>query len=216
MTKKNQSAAGKSGAQGNTTRRESAERRRLASEAARLIGQGDEKSYQSAKLKAAQRLGVVDKRVLPTNEDIEAALLDYQALFGGTARHDILRSLRETALSAMNLFEDFSPRLVGAVLAGTADRHSDVHLHLFAETPEEVNWLLIDHKIPFKVSDKRYFLSPKQSAIFPIFSFVAGDTQINATVFPTNGIRQTVRVAADGQPIERASTAHLEDLLKSM
>lgn len=200
----------------NSSKRELAERRRIASEAARLIGQGDEKSYQSAKMKAAQRLGVVDHRVLPSNEDIEAALLDYQALFGGAEQQQVLHKLRKTALSAMNLFEDYSPRIVGAVLAGTADRYSDVHLHVFAETPEEIDWLLIENKIPFNVSDKRYFISPKQSAIYPVFSFVAGDTEIHVTAFPSNGIRQTVRVSADGTPIERGSKAQLEALLSAM
>lgn len=216
MKKKPSSDSRKAATHGANAAREMAERRRIASEAARLIGQGDEKTYQTAKLKAAQRLGVVDHRVLPSNEDIEAALLDYQALFGGADQHSVLRELRETALSAMQLFADFYPRLVGAILAGTADRYSDVHLHLFAETPEEVNWLLLDKKIPFKIADKRYYISPKQSAIFPVFSFVAGETQINATVFPTNGIRQTVRVTADGQPIERASATQLEELLRLM
>jgi len=48
----------------------------------------------------------------------------------------------------MRLLADFQPRLVGPVLTGTATPHTDISLHLFAETPETVTLRLADRGIP--------------------------------------------------------------------
>src|SRR5690606_6689468 len=56
-------------------------RHRLAHEAARLMAEGGMRDYHQAKLKAAQRLGILDDASLPRNREIEAALREYQRLF---------------------------------------------------------------------------------------------------------------------------------------
>ena len=59
-------------------------------------------------------------------------------LFLGNHHLELLYALRRTALITMQMLEHFSPRLVGPVLAGTADVNSAVNLHLFSDEPELV------------------------------------------------------------------------------
>ena len=111
----------------------------LAQEAARVIGEEGVRDYQLAKRKAASRLGVRDLHGnLPTNGEIEAALVERQRIFGGAAHDGNLRRLRGAALDAMRWFAPFEPRLVGPVLVGTATPHTDVQLHVFCDSTERI------------------------------------------------------------------------------
>ncbi len=42
---------------------------------------------------------------------------------------------------------DFTPRLVGPVLSGSADHTQGVRLHLFTDNPEDVVFALLDRSI---------------------------------------------------------------------
>ena len=122
-------------------------RHRLAHEAARLIAEGGLRDYQQAKLKAAQRLGILDDASLPRNREIEDALREYQRLFQPDTI-DALRSRREAALRAMEFFQPFDPRLVGPVLEGTADARSPVALQVYSDDADAVARFLEQHGIP--------------------------------------------------------------------
>src|SRR4051812_37493195 len=101
----------------------------VAQEAARLMAEHGINDYLVAKRKAAERYGVVEAAFLPKNTEIEEALASYQRLFGGEQHASTLQQQREVAFQAMQLLEKFNPRLVGAVLNGTATEHSDIQLH---------------------------------------------------------------------------------------
>ena len=103
-------------------------RHRLAHEAARLMAEGGFRDYHQAKLKAAERLGIHDDASLPRNREIEQALREYQRLFVGESQLQAVHSRRQAALRALEFLADFSPRLVGPVLDGTADANSPVLL----------------------------------------------------------------------------------------
>ena len=75
---------------------------------------------------------------LPSNEEIEAALADHHALFGGDAHLTALRRQRIEALAWMRRLAPWDPVLVGGVAAGWATEHSDVHLELVADDPKAV------------------------------------------------------------------------------
>ena len=110
----------------------------VAQEAARIIVNHGVRDYRVAKQKAADRIGVTGRGSLPGNAEIEAAVAEHLQIFGGDAHEDRLRLMRVAALSAMDLLASFMPRLVGPVLAGTADENSVVNLHVFADSPELV------------------------------------------------------------------------------
>lgn len=186
---------------------------RVAEEAARIMREQGIRDFLLAKRKAADRLGIVDRHALPTNQEIAAALAAQQRLFGGAAHHDNLRALRETALNAMQLLQDFNPRLVGPVLAGTATPHSDISLHVFAATPEEVAFLLIERGIRYRSGDRRVRLAGGEHASFPSFGFDSGGTAVEATVFPEQGLRQAPACPVSGGQMRRARRDEVAALL---
>ena len=123
----------------------------VAQEAARIIVDHGIRDYRLAKQKAAERLGVVGRGSLPGNAEIEAAVVEHLQIFGGDSHADQLRLMRVAALSAMDLLAQFSPRLVGPVLTGTADENSAVNLHVFADSAEIVAMELADIGINYRL-----------------------------------------------------------------
>jgi hypothetical protein len=189
-------------------------RRALAQEAARIMAEHGIRDFLVAKRKAAERLGVSDgAALLPKNAEIEAALAEYQRLFGGATHLESLTAQRRAALSAMRYLSEFEPRLVGAVLSGTATVHAEVQLHLFAERAEAVTLKLLDEGIPHEVTERRVKLNPERIRAFPGVRFQMQDQPIEATVFPTDGIRQAPVSPVDGRPMRRANAFEVEALL---
>ena len=186
---------------------------RIAQEAARLMSEEGVQDFYVAKRKAAQHLGAPDTRNMPRNQEIEAALQEYQRLFMGDQQTEQLRALRETAMQAMQFLADFQPRLVGSVWSGTAGLHADVNLHLFADTPEEVSLFLMDNNIPFEPSVKRLRVAREQWEEYPAYQFMAGDHPVELVVFPTEKWREAPRSPVDGKPMQRARIEELELLI---
>jgi hypothetical protein len=190
-------------------------RRALAQEAARIMAEHGIRDFLVAKRKAAERFGVTDGgAVLPKNSEIEEALAAYQRLFGGAGHLEALHAQRTAALAAMRYLREFEPRLVGAVLAGTATEHSEVQLHLFADRAESVTLKLIDQGIPHEVTERRVKLNAERSRAFPGVRFEMEEQPIEATVFPPEGIRQAPVSPVDGRPMRRASALEVEALLQ--
>lgn len=127
------------------------QRQLIAQQAAKILSMSGNRDFLAAKNKAAERLGILDTNQLPTNREIEQALIEYQRLFCSDEQPEIVRQLRQAAVKAMKLFSDFSPKLVGSVLAGTSDANSPVHLHIFADTSEALSVFLLNQHIPFEM-----------------------------------------------------------------
>jgi hypothetical protein len=185
----------------------------LAQEAARIMAEQGIDDFGVAKRKAAERLGATDISVLPKNTEIEQALATHHRLFDAHTHGSTLNALRETALQAMRLLNKFEPRIVGSVLSGTASAHSEITLHLFAEGSEPVALHLMERGIPHRIGERRMRYEPDRLVTYPVVQFVAGDKEIDAIVFPINGIRQSPSSPVDGRPMRRADTVELESLL---
>ena len=182
-------------------------RQQLAEECARLMAQEFIEDFRIAKQKAAAKFGISNQRDLPSNLEIEIALQHYQRLFQKT---DHLLALRKTAISAMQLFEQFQPRLVGKVLIGTANPHSAVNLHLFSDHPEEIAFFLIDRKIPYQLTERQYTGISKR---YPCYQFVAGNHKITLTVFNLSEMRQPPPDPISGKPMRRANLTTVSQLI---
>ena len=186
----------------------------VAQEAARLIIDHGIRDYRVAKQKAAERLGVVGRGSLPGNTEIEAAVSNHLKIFGGESHDDLLRLMRTAALSAMELLGDFTPRLVGPVLAGTADENSSVNLHVFADSPEMVAMEIGDMGIQFRPYERRLKTRRGQVEAFAGFEFNHQNEMMQATVFPVDGIRQAPMSPIDGKPMKRADKDAVQELLR--
>lgn len=188
-------------------------RRRIAVEAARLMTESGLRDYRLAKEKAAARLGIFDTVNLPKNSEIEDALREHQRLFGGDTHARTLARLRTSACEALRFFATFEPRLVGAVLEGTADQHSAICLHLYTDRHVDVVGMLMERGIAFEEVSRRLRLEQSTTREFPALRFDAGDAAIDITVLPYDLLRQAPLDRISEKPMRRATLAMLETLI---
>ena len=90
------------------------DRIRIAQAAARLIAEHGLTDWTLAKRKAARQLMLPEATALPSNEEIEVALADHHALFGGDAHLLALRRQRVEALGWMRRLARWEPYFDGA------------------------------------------------------------------------------------------------------
>jgi hypothetical protein len=188
-------------------------RLRVAQEAARLMSEHGIRDFHHAKLKAAERLGILDTQALPRNLEIEQALREHQRLFLADSQPQLLRQRREAAIEAMRFLAAFEPRLVGAVLEGTADAHSAVCLHVYSDDPEAVVLYLREHGVPIDTQVRRLRYSRDDQPEYPVLLFAADELPFDLTVLPRDALRQAPLDRADDRPMRRASLAQVEMLL---
>ena len=186
----------------------------LAQEAARIIVDQGIEDYRLAKLKAAERLGMRGRGSLPGNAEIEKAVSEHLQLFGRELHVDLLRVLRRAALSAMEVLAPFTPRLVGPVLHGTASANSPVNLHVFADNAELVAFRLQESFVPYRPFERRLKSCRDRVESFSAFRFAQGESDIEATVFPFDGVRQAPISPVDGKPMRRADKSAILKLLE--
>lgn len=188
-------------------------RLRIAQEAARLMSEHGIRDFHHAKLKAAERLGILDTQALPRNLEIEQALREHQRLFLADSQPQLLRQRREAAIEAMRFLSAFEPRLVGAVLEGTADAHSAVCLHVFNDDADAVELYLRENGVPVETQTRRLRNSRDNQPEYPVLLFAAGELPFDLTVLPRDALRQAPMDRMDDRPTRRASLAQVEMLL---
>jgi len=188
-------------------------RKRLAQEAAQIMLDSGSRDFFAAKKKAAEHLGAIDTHNMPSNTEIEGALMAYQRIFRAKSQPEALLRLRKAALKAMKFFEDYQPRLVGSVLSGTADVHSTVVLHVFANAIEEIDMMLLRYQVPYEVFEKRVRYGADNIQNKAAYSFIANDTPIDIVVFLNDGPHHAPISPVDGRPMQRADYARVEALV---
>src|SRR4030095_3123736 len=104
--------------------RDAQNRVRIAQTAARLIAEHGIADWSHAQRKAARQLMRSEREALPDDGEIEAALAEHHALFGGDAHVATLRRQREQALLWMRRLPAFGPMVArgGAAGGGGASR----------------------------------------------------------------------------------------------
>lgn len=188
-------------------------RLRVAQEAARLMSEHGIRDFHHAKLKAAERLGILDAQALPRNLEIERALREHQRLFLADSQPQLLRQRREAAVEAMRFLAPFEPRLVGAVLDGTADTHSAVCLHVYSDDPEAVVLYLRERGVPIETQVRRLRYGRDEQPEYPVLLFAADELPFDLTVLPRDALRRAPLDRADDRPMRRASLSQVEALL---
>ena len=193
----------------------SPQRSRLAYEAARILAEQGDQAFDRARRKAALRIGVLNRRDWPTNEEIQGALLEQRRLFAPEPVHGELRHLRTQAVSAMGVFAKFRPRLVGPALSGTGDLRQGVRLHLFADSPEEVIFALFDQQIPWREREEPLRFGGGVRRVLPAFAFVAGDIPFTLVVLPIQALSNPPLDTVTDRPERGADLAAVRRLLEA-
>jgi len=193
-------------------RHQEQQRNRVAMLAAKYISESGISDYQLAKRKAAEYLGVHEKRYLPSNKEIEAALFEHQNLFHSDSQPKQLKKCREIALHAMEFLQGFNPRLTGDVLSGTANEYSHVEVHVFAEYPEKVRLFLLEEQIPFDEKQKRMKFSGEYKML-PVYNIAAEGAEVDIVVFTLKELHHAPDSLIDGRPMERMDLKAVRVLL---
>ncbi|MDQ3796214.1 MAG: hypothetical protein M3294_01200 [Pseudomonadota bacterium] len=186
---------------------------RIAQEAARILLDEGVEDYHLAKRKAADRLNASHRSQLPRNSEVERAVRDHQRLFFTNGYHDLLSVLRRAALDGMRLLREFEPRLVGSVLQGTAGKHSEINLHVFADAVEEVLFVLMHAGITYRSTERRLRYG-NDVRHYPCLRLLANGYRMEIVVLPTGALRQSPLSPVDGKPMQRATIKQVERLLQ--
>ena len=186
-------------------------RKEIAHEAAKLVAIDGLDNFLLAKRKAAEQFNMNNKRLLPSNSEIETALIEYQSLFQKDKQAQTLRNFRQAAYKTMLLLKEYNPRLVGSVLSGTANQYSEIIIHIFSETPEYISLFLENQGIPVSVCERRFQVERNYHVYFTTFKFIAGDINIALVVFPPASLKNAPIDPVTEHPMKRA---RLDDVKK--
>lgn len=183
-------------------------RAELAHAAARVMVEQGTTDLHLAKRKALRQLGLPESQPLPSNEEVQTALREYQAIFLGDEQVVHLKFLREVALDLMHLLEHFRPYLTGSVLDGTAGEHSSIDLFLFADSAKEVEIFLLNEELAF------HHGSPRDDRVEAVFVLDDPDTGVRANLIILRPEDERIAFKyRDGKTRARARIEAVETLL---
>lgn len=196
-------------------------RQMIAQQAARMMAEEGVHDFAYAKKKAGRQLGITENGALPTNAEIEEEIRLYHEIYNADEQPLMLSQLRKAALMTMQLFERFNPHLTGSVLDGTASKHSQTDIHLFADSVKDVEMFLLNQQIPFESSEKSYRISDKPSKdkkekarkTVPVFTLETEFGLVKLSVFDVDDMRIATKKTSDGSNAERADISDLQALL---
>lgn len=194
--------------------RYTAMRARIAAAAARIMAEDGVDDFALAKRKAARQLGAADSEAMPANDEIEAELRAYRALYQPEEHASRMDELRRTALDAMRALERFNPYLTGPVLKGTAGPYAEVELQLFPESAKEVEIFLLERRLAYSTHEGRRFSGDRAHAM-SVFSLEWRETPLKLLVFDPRDERVALKTSQAGRVMERAGIAEVEALLRS-
>lgn len=195
------------------TNRQTDMRARIAAAAARIMAEDGVDDFALAKRKAARQLGAVETHSLPRNDEIEAELRAYRALYQAEDHPEVIDELRRVALDAMQALERFSPYLTGPVLSGIAGPYAEIDLQLFPDSAKEVEIFLLDRNIPFTTQETRRYSGDRARAV-SLISLAWQGVPLRLSVFDPRDERVALKTSQVGRVMERAGIAEVGAILR--
>lgn len=188
-------------------------RQRIAAVAARIMAEDGVDSFALAKRKAARQLGAPEGEALPANDEVEAELNAYRALYQPQEHAERIAELRRIALDAMRTLQRFSPYLTGPVLKGTAGPYAEIDLQLFPDSPKDVEIFLLDRRIAYATQEARRFSGDRAHAV-SVLSLSWEDTPLRLSVFDPRDERVALKTTQAGRVMNRAAIPEVAALLR--
>jgi hypothetical protein len=187
----------------------------LAQLAARHIAE-EGLNYGQAKRKAAKQSGIAESSaVMPDNPTIEAALREYQAQFQADTQPQELQRLRKLALQWMTELANLQGLnapcqvlAVGAVVNGTANEHSAVHLQVFTDEDKYLEMGLLNAGIQTTPSEQKV-----DGKMRPILVANDAGTPVVLTLFPLVSYAPP-KIGSIGEYAQLANAAQLTQIME--
>jgi len=189
-------------------------RARIAAAAARLMAEDGIDDFALAKRKAARQLGAAETESLPRNDEIEAELRAYRALYQADEHPQLIDELRRIALDAMQALERFSPYLTGPVLKGIAGPYAEIELQLFPDSTKDVEIFLLDRNIAFTTQEGRRYSGDQPRAV-SLISLLWQGVPLRLAILDPRDERLALKTSVAGRTIERAGIAEVGAILSS-
>lgn len=190
----------------------------IAREAARLMYEEQVGEYFTAKKMAAKRLFgssrqmAFNPKMLPSNGEIQQLLHGYADLHEGADRQYRLREMRQLALLLMQELAPFHPRLIGSVSTGQIRQGSDIDLHIFADSVEEVDLFLQQQGYEYEL--KQVDIQKNSSIQRYNHFYLSLAYPVELSLYPLVERRITTRSSTDGKPIKRLTCTDVQRLLE--
>src|SRR4051812_45714970 len=194
--------------------RQTVMRTRIAAAAARIMAEDGVDDFALAKRKAARQLGAFDTQALPGNDEIEAELRAYRALYHADEHASIIEQLRRVALDAMRVLERFHPYLTGPVLKGTAGPYAEIDLQLFPDSAKEVEMFLLGRGVSFATHEARRYSGDHAHPV-GFITLLWDGLPLRLSVFDPRVERLALKTSVAGRVLERARVAEVSALLST-
>ncbi|MCB5195403.1 nucleotidyltransferase domain-containing protein [Deefgea salmonis] len=186
-----------------TTTLISSQRDKIAQRAAQLIHAGHAKNLDQARRQACLELGLSSKEVGACTVEIEAEMAHYQHLFSPDFDEDLLQ-LRQKSLALMDFFQQFEPYLIGSVLKGNANQHSDINLLVYSDDPKVIEIFLLNQQIDYSSKERKTQYRQTDS---PTIAFWFDQTEVHLQILPSVARHQYAKKH------ERANYRQLQQLI---
>ncbi len=186
----------------------------IAACAARLVVE-EGLEYGAAKRRAVKTLGLPLRTALPSNEQMEAQVYEYIALFCSETQPQELAALRAHALQWMDRLDVFRPHLGGAVWRGTATRLSDIYLQLFCDDSKSTEIALINMNLSYDVRTVKGFHGEAVDAL-SLHSFcseLGEDIGVHLLIYDHDDLRGALKPDAQGRSL-RGDVKALKKLIE--
>lgn len=198
---------------GRKSTRQGSLRARIAAAAARIMAEDGIDDFSLAKRKAARQVGAAETQALPANDEIEAELRAYRALYQADEHPARIAELRRIALNAMQALEQFSPYLTGPVLSGIAGPYAEVELQLFPQSTKEVELFLLDRNIAYTTYESRRFSGDRAHPV-SVLALSWQGAPLKLSVFDLRAERLALKTSQAGRVMDRAGIAEVGALLR--
>jgi hypothetical protein len=194
--------------------RQTGTRARIAAAAARLMAEDGIDDFALAKRKAAKQLGVVEAQALPGNDEVEAELREYLALYQAEEHPQRIAELRKIALDAMRALEHFNPYLTGPVLKGIAGPYAEIELQLFPDSLKEVEIFLLDRNLSYDTREGRRYAGDRAHAV-SVLTLLWEDAPLRLSIFDARDERVALKTSQAGRVMDRAGIAEVDALVRN-
>lgn len=195
------------------TSKQTTTRARIAAAAARLMAEDGIDDFALAKRKAAKQLGAHDAQALPGNDEIEAELRAYLALYQAEEHPQRIAELREIALDAMRALEQFSPYLTGPVLTGIAGPYAEIELQLFPDSVKDVEIHLLNRNLSYTTHETRRYSGDRAHAV-SVLTLTWHGVPLRLSIFDSRDERVALKTSQAGKVMGRAGIAEVGALLR--
>jgi hypothetical protein len=125
----------------------------IANRAAEIIMEDGITDYHFAKKKAAKYLGYQSSDFLPSNDEIDNALKEYQKIYQVNIDTSLVIKIKNEALLIMELFKNFNPHLLGQLIDGLIPKYPILQINLYTDNMKEIEYLLLNNNIEFNLKD---------------------------------------------------------------